>query len=233
MSARYAVFFCPDDHSELAQFGNRVLGRNAKGDALAPVDGDFPDRAIAATLSQTPAHYGFHATLKAPFELAAHSSQLELLSHTEALASAQRPIALNGLRPRLLAGFMALAFDQQPSAVSALASECVQALEPFRSELTEADLIKRKPAQLSEQQKAYLFRYGYPYVLTEFKFHMTLTSKLGTSNYQDYFDWLITLFDQLVPATPTLDRLAVFWQPDRSVAFKRIAQFPFLDDALL
>lgn len=228
MSARYAVFFCPEDSSPLAQFGQQVLGRSADGDTLSPRDTDFPDDQQAKALSATPAHYGFHATLKAPFELSAGSTERQLLGEVEVLARQQSVIAMPLLRPRALAGFMALTFDQQPDAITTLAQLCVRHFEPFRAPISESDILRRKPAQLSDRQREYLYQYGYPYVMNEFRFHMSLTGSMVPADHADYVNWLSERYDKLVREQPVLDRLAVFWQADRATPFTRLAQFSFI-----
>ncbi|MFK7857963.1 MAG: DUF1045 domain-containing protein [Granulosicoccus sp.] len=227
MNARYAVFFCPDDASDLAAYGQRVLGRTAEGMPVAKSSDDFPDRQIAALLSATPAHYGFHATLKAPFHLSDDSSEEGLLAAVEALAGQQTSIIMQTLQPRRLAEFVALGFENQPEAIARLAARCVESFEPFRAPLTKQDLHKRNPDQLTETQKSYLYRYGYPYVMSEFRFHMTLSASISRAEHSDYVDWLKTLYVKLIPRSPVLDRLAVFWQPDRDTAFTRLVEFPF------
>jgi len=227
VTARYTVFFCPDDLSALAEFGNRVLGRLPTGQRVSTSAGDFTDRVTAELLASTPAHYGFHATLKAPFELAENFSSSDFLAHVEQFAKQQQPITLHDLKPRALAGFMALAFEMQPIEVVDLACRCVEEFEPYRAELSQIDLDKRKPELLTEQQRDYLYRFGYPFVMQEFRFHMTLTGKFNVSEHTDYIAWLTALYDTLLSDPPVLDRLAIFWQPDRQTAFARIAQFPF------
>ena len=61
--------------------------------------------------------------------------------------------------------------------------------------------------------------YGYPYVLDEFHFHMTLTGNLPSGTHTDYFDWLTKTYRKIVVQPPELDQLAVCFQPDRQTAF--------------
>ena len=69
MSARYALYFSPVTNSPLASFGAVSLGRTATTPRPDNVGSPHPDKARWLSLTQSPAHYGFHATLKAPFEL--------------------------------------------------------------------------------------------------------------------------------------------------------------------
>lgn len=227
MSARYAIYFSPDDESDLATYGECVLGRNADGTSIGVSDNRYPVPAIAHELSATPAHYGFHATLKAPFYLAQGVGESKLLEAVEALANSQSAASMDTLSPRLMSGFMALSFSSQPPAIAKIAEHCVTSLEPLRAALSEEDIARRNPDALNDIQRQYLMQYGYPYVLSEFRFHMTLTGKLNTIEQSDYIAWLEQLYTKLVPEVPVLDRLAVYWQADKHQVFTRLAQFPF------
>jgi len=78
--------------------------------------------------------------------------------------------------------------------------------------------VRRNPDQLSQRQRDYLERYGYPHVLDDFHFHMTLSQQLNDSaKSASYHTWLTELYGDTITQTPWLDRLAVFWQPDRAI----------------
>ena len=49
----------------------------------------------------------------------------------------------------------------------------------FRAPITEAEIERRNPDQLSPAQFRYLCQWGYPYVFEAFRFHMTLTGRVG------------------------------------------------------
>ena len=227
MSARYAVFFAPDNSSNLASYGACTLRRLPDAQAYEIDSNSFQDQSLAEQLTATPTHYGFHATLKAPFYLASGTSEQQLFEAVEEFCKSQKPIVLDGLKPQWLGSFMALSFAGQPQEIIDLASQCVTSFERFRAPLMAEDLSKRKPDSLSEVQKTYLYKYGYPFVMSEFNFHMTLTSRFECNEYPDYVEWLQNLYDEMVPDTPYLDRLVVFSQVDRKTPFKQLAQFPF------
>ena len=84
-----------------------------------------------------------------------------------------------GLHPRVKSGFLALRFQQQPTAIKAFAMCCVEQFEPFRAPLSAYDIQRREPESLPPDQRDNLMRYGYPYVGDAFDFHMTLTGQLG------------------------------------------------------
>jgi hypothetical protein len=52
-------------------------------------------------------------------------------------------------------------------------------MEPCRAPPDEAELAKRRRARLSLRQEALLQSHGYPYVLEEWRFHVTLSRRLS------------------------------------------------------
>jgi hypothetical protein len=95
--------------------------------------------------------------------------------------------------------------------------------EPWRAALSTEDIDRRKPAQLGARQRQLLEQYGYPYVLDEFRFHMTLSSPV--TNDSDYLDWLQAAYRKSVTSTPSLDRLALCCQASRQQPFRRLGQW--------
>lgn len=231
MTARYAIYFSPADGTDLARFGATVLGRdnNSHGQrqlrTTAPMQ-PFADLSRWQSYTQKAAHYGFHATIKAPFELAPDCTAAELLDELSGFCARQAPIELRDLAPQTLQGFTALVLPQQPDALIHLAAEVVRHFEPYRQPLSAADIERRMAAGLSDRQIDNLQQYGYPYIFSEFNFHMTLSSQLP-GDEQEYLPWVQDLYQQMVPHPPELDRLAVFRQVDRDTPFVRIAEFRF------
>ena len=162
--SRYAVYWAPEPQLLLAQVGQQWLGQDA---SLAPV--------------AEPALYGFHATLKPPFHLSEGVSEAELLAAVQTLAAAQRRFEMPALEVARLHDFLALR-PQRPlmpeHALWRLANACVEVLDRFRRPASEAELVKRRAAELDPEQQALLQRWGYPHVLGRWRFHMTLTNSL-------------------------------------------------------
>lgn len=229
MSKRYALYFAPADGSPLASFGEAALGRTAARGRSEDADSPHPDRQRWLALTQSPAHYGFHATLKAPFELAAACRLDKLCETVEEFAGQQSPVPLPGLQPRFLAGFTALTLEQQPDALSSLALRIVETFEPFRQPLSASDIQRRKSQPLTARQLELLERFGYPYVAEEFRFHMTLTGAIGGDD-QDYSLWLQDLFRQHDVSEPALDHLAIYCQENRAAPFTRLQSYPLLSN---
>lgn len=218
MPARYALYFSPEDTSSLGLYGKTILGRTARSQRTDDASSSFNDQARWHSLTRKPAHYGFHATLKAPFELMAGSQLTELTSLCRQLATRLEPIELAGLAPGKISNFAALSLRWQPDTLTALARDCVEALEPVRAPISEQDIQRRLHQPLSDRQLLQLKRYGYPYIFDDFQFHMTLSDQLSASD-ADYLLWLEQEYTQLVTSVPVLDRIALYTQSDRKSAF--------------
>lgn len=174
---RYAVYYLPPDGSDLANFGAAWLGwDNLSGAAV-----DHPEVGTldVSAITQTPRKYGFHGTMKPPFRLAEEASPDSLKDALGALAADTAAFDIQPLALKSLGFFLALVPSARSASLADLAGRCVMDLDRFRAAPSEAELGKRRAAGLSDQQEANLQAWGYPYVLDEFRFHLTLSGKLS------------------------------------------------------
>lgn len=174
---RYAIYYVPPKNSALAAFGSGWLGYDIEsgGDAVQP---DVPGIDLRA-VTEEPRRYGFHATLKAPFALADGVGEADLLVEATRLATQMRPAAAPELALAAIAGFLALVPDGPAAEIARLAADCVRGFDHLRRPPEPSELVRRAAAGLSQRQAVHLARWGYPYVLEEFRFHMTLTRRLS------------------------------------------------------
>lgn len=176
MFTRFAVYFTPATGSPLADFGAAWLGwDSAKGIAVGHPSVPGLDM---ARITATPRKYGFHGTIKPPFRLANGQLPYALDAALGRLCGSAKSVTLEGLGLAPLGRFLALIPSGDASALGALAARTVQELDDFRAPLTDAELAKRRSAGLSRAQDALLVRWGYPYVLDQFRFHLTLSGRL-------------------------------------------------------
>jgi hypothetical protein len=159
--------------------------------------------------------------MKAPMVLAGEFDELDAALSEFVLDEA--PVVLSGLAPRLLDGFLALTTEPQPQALTDFATEVVQAFEPFRLPLSAAERTRRVQAPLTPRQVELVDIYGYPYVLEQFLFHMTLTDRLLTPELRNEMVARADAWFAEVLAQPiVLDRLVVFDEPEPGAAFRRL-----------
>lgn len=179
MSPRYAIYLAPPGDSALWAFGSAVLGYDAAtgADLAPPALAGFDAEAWHA-LTQEPRRYGFHGTLKAPFRLAEGLDEADLFAAVSAFATGYRPFELPPLEVQQLGMFVALMTPTPVPALLDLAGCAVVELDGLRAPLTEEEVARRRPERLTARQLEQLHRYGYPFVLEDFRFHMTLTDAL-------------------------------------------------------
>ena len=168
---RVALYYVPEADDPLWSLGNAWLGRDAEtGAALTqPLPG------LAAQTSD-PRRYGFHATLKAPIAL--RHGFAAFAADAASLAARCPGFFLPPLAVANLSGFLALCLSAPCTEMKSLAAACVTTLDAHR--VPEDALAQAKRAAgRAERQCQYIARWGYPLVLEEFQFHMTLTDKLA------------------------------------------------------
>jgi len=227
MVPRYAIYYAPPTTSTLWQRASSWLGRDAIGDDAVPQprfaklsDIDF------AAITADPRHYGFHATLKAPFTLASGRSENELMDAVSAFA-AQRSVFRGDIVPQALGRFIAFRMKGASSDMDTLHAHCVRAFEPFRAPLSDADLARRRRAGLTPLQDEHLIEWGYPYVFESFRFHMTLTAGIDDEATKARVLAVAKDYFADVPVSHEFDSISLFRQSDRKSAFTIIGRFPF------
>ncbi len=228
--ARYALYFAPAPDSALWRFGSGILGYDAAtGEDVALISfAGFSETGQRAVTAE-PARYGFHATLKAPFHLGEGRDEGELLAMAANFATHQPGVAALPLKVALLNRFIALvpAEDAAVPAIAGLERATVEAFEPFRAPLSEADIARRNPEALTPRQRDMLRDWGYPYARDEYRFHMTLTGPLDADLRPLCHDSLVESFAAEVPDPAiAIDRLVLFRQDGRAARFTIVGSFP-------
>jgi putative phosphonate metabolism protein len=224
---RYAIYYASARGSRLDHFGAQLLGYDAwTGDDLP-----FPEDVAQTTadwreLTTDPRKYGFHATLKAPFALAQGKTEAALLAACRQFAAAARRIP--AIRPRVdsISGFIAVIPVVRSGELERLAQDCVAAFDDFRAVLTGQERARRNPEKLTPRQLHYLDRWGYPYVMEEFRFHMTLTGRLNETRRQPILKMLHERFSATGIKKIEIDRIALFRQGDAHARFRIIGDWP-------
>jgi len=222
---RYAIYYAPEPGSELDRFGAELLGY----DAYAGADLPFPagaERPHWHDITADPRKYGFHATLKAPISMASGKTEAELIAACESFADTPR--ALPAIKPVVdfISGFIAIVPARPSAELRGLAADCVMAFDAFRAPLTPEDRERRNPSRLTPRQREHLDAWGYPYVMDDFRFHMTLTGRLETALREEVLAMLRRSFSTLKLRVLRIDRIALFRQDHASARFRIIGHWP-------
>jgi len=207
--ARYAIYFTAKPGSALASRGAAWLGWDiAKGRAVEHPDlPDLPEP--AAEVTSTPRRYGFHGTFKPPFRLAQDASEAGLREALARFADVHSAPELDGLSVARLGGFVALTPKAPNTSLHALAAAIVTEFDKFRAPASEAELAKRRAGGLTPAQDRNLIAWGYPFVLGEFRFHMTLSGRMEAAAAQDMVAALTPYFSPALPEPFPIDAVTL------------------------
>jgi len=222
MPYRCAVYFVPDIHSPWWQLGSQWLGRCAatrqalRQPSLPGIPSD-----VQWAYTAEPRRYGWHATLKAPFKIMPGENLKSVMSALHALAKMLPAFEIPALKVSTEGDFLALRPEGNQSDIHRTAAACVRELHRFAKPLSDADLTRRRLAGLTPEQDRLLLAWGYPYVLDEFQFHLSLTGSLHgltddrraawTQAAQSHFGHL---------GACRFERLALFVEPQRGGDFE-------------
>ncbi|MBV9190915.1 MAG: phosphonate metabolism protein/1,5-bisphosphokinase (PRPP-forming) PhnN, partial [Betaproteobacteria bacterium] len=144
--------------------------------------------------------YGFHATLKPPFRLAAGTRAAELIDALDQWCATQRAFVMPPLALRRLGDFMALVPAQADPRLDALREEVTRRFERFAALPDAEELERRRLRPLTPQ------------------FHLSLTGPLANEAPCAFSP----------PAEPLVfDGICVFEEPERDAPFHLLHRAPF------
>ncbi|ACC72902.1 DUF1045 domain-containing protein [Paraburkholderia phymatum] len=211
--ARFAIYYAPARASGWWDAGSAWLGRDAESGATRdPHDAPALSQALGR-LTASPRRYGWHGTLVAPFHLAGNVTVADLLDAAERWAQQQEPFSL-AVEAATLGDFVALrpATPSGDEQMRTLAENALRTFTPLRMKPSAADIARRMEAPLTERQRELVVEWGYPYVLDEFRFHMTLSNSLDQAGDRDAIvAWWQREAQRLGPLP--IDGAAIFVEP--------------------
>jgi len=234
---RFAIYVAPGTGSAdtgsadtagavLREKAEQWLGRGLDGDPVAPgVPGGWTRESIDAITADA-RRYGFHGTLKPPFRLAEGRTAGELDAAVARFAAGRAGAVIPRLSLARLGGFFALVPGAEAPGLHALADEVVREFDEFRAPATDAELARRNLAALTPRQRELLEAWGYPYVLDEFRFHLTLTDRIPAGRQLGVERALSDWFAGSLGAAVPVDALALFTEAEPGAPFVLHAVHP-------
>ncbi len=206
---RYAIYYTPA-LGPLAQFGAAWLGHDiASGAPTAHSQGIEGLPAPIAELSKAPRRYGFHATIKPPFRLSPGASQEALIRAVEQFCADQPPVALDGAELARLGRFLAIIATGDTSALTRLAAHIVRQLDSFRAPQNADEIARHQRPQMGAAKAENLRLWGYPHVMDQFRWHMTLTGKRPARETAQIQIALAPIIAPLLAPPPVIDALSL------------------------
>lgn len=206
---RYAVYYAPPEGAfatrAAAWLGwDAVMGAAVSG----PVPEGMPEG--LGDITADPRKYGFHGTIRAPFRPAEGLDRAAVEAAVAVLAARLPPVTCDGLLLENLEGFLALTPAGCEAALLELGAAVVEGTDALRAPLTEAEIARRRPERLSKRQRDLLARWGYPYVMEEFRFHLTLTDRLAEGVVGPVAAALTAHFAPVLPRPFVIAELCLF-----------------------
>ena len=222
---RYAIYWTPAPEHPLWRAGCAWMGRDPSLWA-EPVPPPPHPRAVSQA-----AIYGFHATLKPPMRIAAGRSPAELLEAVAALASEHQSFPMPPLQVTWMRHFLALCpiRDLAPEEpLRRLADDCVTRLDAFRDPRGGPEARHTALAD-DEQSSALLARWGYPFVLDAWRFHMTLSHTCNDHRSEAARALMASArvwFAESLAQPLVCEALSVFRQAGRDLPFLLLDRLP-------
>jgi Protein of unknown function (DUF1045) len=187
-ASRIALYYAPPQDCAWWRAGCEWLGRD-------PQSGEIFDHAASSSIAgvpyreviAAPRRYGWHGTLVAPFHCASGVGPLDVLATAQSWARGITTPADIALRPALMGRFVALraASEADEAILRDVAASALRALAACRTRASSEDVERRIVPGMSARQIALLREWDYPYVMDEFRFHMTVASSLDSPAAQE------------------------------------------------
>ena len=177
---RLAIYYTPPPDTPLTDMARRWLGRDNTN--LRCRDQEPPANLPVSRFREiiaSPFHYGFHGTIKPPFHLHDGVTIEAVQERLESFAANQQSFVLPNLEVRAINNFICLRPTRESNTLNNLAARVVEAFDDFRLPPGSEELAGRRGAGLSSRQERLLTIWGYPYVMEEFRFHLTLTGNIA------------------------------------------------------
>ncbi len=227
---RFAVYAAPRQSSPWWQIWSEWLGRDAGTlSSMNPPTIPGINPIVMKSLLKEPARYGLHATLKAPFRLNLDVDLDELKIRIQEIALQYEPFELD-LGLERLRNFYALTPLRDDPRINQLANHVVSELDQFRLPLSEQDIAKRRLLGLSPLEDKMLLKWGYPFVMESFRFHISLTGRLDELSEEEESqvrEAILRRLESLSKHPFVMDSLCLFEEPSSGADFLITQRFLF------
>ena len=132
---------------------------------------------------------------------------------------------LEGLELTRLASFLALRPTGDLTALNQLAAAITSGLDAHRAPLTEAEIARRNPDRLTPYQRDMLDKWGYPHVMEDFRFHITLTSSLPDETLAEVEQVLHPHLEPILPRPFVIRQICLFGE-QQDGSFRLMKRYP-------
>src|SRR5690606_35058232 len=136
------------------------------------------------------------------------------------------PLELPPLELAIIGKFIALTPIRSSVALESMAAQCVRTLEGFRMPLSKEQMAYYLRNKLTVHQTQMLEHWGYPYVMEEVRFHISIAALIDNDDERTALLHTVQQMTVNVVNKPIIMRdLAVFYQPDRDQPMEVLKRF--------
>lgn len=224
--ARYAIYFTPQPGTALAAFGRSWFGRANDGITLQA----FSDAGLSGTsfakIAAAPGRYtGLHALFRAPFALRDGMGPEALKSRLITFAARRKPVETGPLTLSRAGRFLVLRPVEATPALEWLAAQCVGAFEDFAAPPSDTEREEHASPHLSDYQRLLLESFGDPFVLSEYRFAITLTGPLDAAHLERVAQALWPVLEEICASGVTVDGLSLFGDPGGRTPMRLVGRY--------
>lgn len=220
--ARYAIFWLPPADSPLAAFGRAWFGIcPERGETGPPATFGLPEESSSEATAR-PRRYTLHGTIVAPFPPAEGVSTQALAAELRSFCARRIARQTGPLRLSRFPRYLALTPEGGTATLDWLAAEAVTHFRAVRAPVSEALRARFPASQHSQRQLRNVREFGYPYVLSDFRFHITLAGPLDAEQLDQVENALAPQLAPLLGAPLTVDSLCLLGEPDQTAPFRLI-----------
>ena len=224
--ARYAIYFTPQPGTALAAFGRSWFGRANDGITLQA----FSDAGLSGTsfakIAAAPGRYtGLHALFRAPFALRDGMGPEALKSRLTTFAARRKPVETGPLTLSRAGRFLVLRPVEATPALEWLAAQCVGAFEDFAAPPSDTERMEHASPHLSDYQRLLLESFGDPFVLSEYRFAITLTGPLDAAHLERVAQALWPVLEEICASGVTVDGLSLFGDPGGRTPMRLVGRY--------
>ncbi len=118
-------------------------------------------------------------------------------------------------------------FAEKEADIDWLAAECVTHFDRFRAPLNEEDRNRREIDAMSAREAAFLEEFGYPYVLSDFRFHISLAGPLESADLGEVSKALAPRLAPFLVEPLSIEDLTLLGEPLGGGVFQPISRRRF------
>ncbi|MEM7621220.1 MAG: DUF1045 domain-containing protein [Pseudomonadota bacterium] len=225
---RYALYYLPSENSVLADLGRDWFGYDIYCQGLLKRPNTFGLSSVFLDrITELVKRYSLHATLKAPFYLNDGYTLDMLKDRLKRFCQNRYSFEIEPLDLQQHNSTLRFSLPKKSEKIDQLASQCMLAFDEFRAPLSVAERTRRLDEALTLHQRLMLEAYGYPYVLSEFQFHMNLTSQLKDEDLEIARVGLAPLMQKITSIPLKIGAISLVGDPGANQPFHLIETFLF------